>query len=463
MSIDDLSKQILADVVTDFRAKNLGTSALSKGYVGPSVVELEMKYCADGQHFKVDFDLALKQLEESKFLDTGPMAPFENKPGSQFVVVGVFSKREFVYLTEKGYKAAQKFTGKPRSPAPSEQQQDRGADADRKFARLAIDEARKSVPEDERPHPKVGAVVVKDGVVLCTAHRGEILKSHAEYIALDEKLSDDVVAGTTVYTTLEPCTTRKHPKIPCAQRLIDRKVARVMIGMLDPNPDIRGRGVQLLNDAGIETQLFPRELTAQVEEMNREFIRSQKDRQASAKMPTTDEDQSSWPDVILECQWPSLVHESKIPGSHIVRNRPWMLRYRGPGAVYNVCVHGIDFGEYKASFPLRVPTLTDTASVHPIICHKSDGLVITAHDLESLIQNPPSGCDVQQYAVQPDGNLGEEISLEGFIVEVEIPVTISYEDKNGNQFKIRYLLHYDTYMEKGEMIRIGRIEKVTPK
>lgn len=337
-------------------------------------------------------------------------------------------------------------------------------DEDRRFALMAIEEARKSAPEDERHHPKVGAIVVKDGKVLSKAYRGESPKSHAEYIALEGKLSDDLVAGATVYTTLEPCTTRNHPKIPCAQRLAERKVARVFIGMLDPNPDIRGRGVQLLNEAGIETQLFPRGLTAQVEEMNREFIRSQKNRQASAKMPTADEDQSSWPDVILECQWPSLVHEPKIPGSRTIRNRPWMLRYRGSGAVYNVCVHPINFGAYRASFlPFPVPILTDTASVHAIICRKLDRLVITTHDIESLIHNPPSGCDVQQYAVKTDGNEGEKIGLEGLMLEVEIPTTIRYEDKNGNQFKIRYLLRYDTYMEKGEMIREGRIEKVAPK
>lgn len=158
------------------------------------------------------------------------------------------------------------------------------ADDDRRFALMAIEEAQKSVAEDERPHPKVGAVVVKNGVVLSKAHRGEILKSHAEYIALDDKLSDDLVAGATVYTTLEPCTTRTHPKIPCAQRLIDRKVVRVVIGMLDPNPDIRGVGDQLLSDANIETQLFPRDLRAQVEDMNREFIREQKQRQKLAKV-----------------------------------------------------------------------------------------------------------------------------------------------------------------------------------
>jgi pyrimidine deaminase RibD-like protein len=157
------------------------------------------------------------------------------------------------------------------------------ADDDRRFALMAIEEALKSIPEDWRPHPKVGAIVVKNGSLLSKAHRGENSKSHAEYIALEDKLSDDLVAGATVYTTLEPCTTRKHPKIPCAQRLVDRKVSRVVIGMLDPNPDIRGLGDQLLSEANIETQLFPQDLRAQVEEMNREFIRAQKQKQTPSK------------------------------------------------------------------------------------------------------------------------------------------------------------------------------------
>jgi pyrimidine deaminase RibD-like protein len=164
-------------------------------------------------------------------------------------------------------------------------------DNDRRFAAMAIEEAMKSVPEDERPHPKVGAVVVKEGKVLTKAHRGENPKpkSHAEYIALEEKLSDELVAGATVYTTLEPCTTRKHPKIPCAQRLIDRRVACVVIGMLDPNPDISGKGWQLLREAGIEIRVFDHDLMHLCEEMNREFIRVYRKREISTTtIPTTD-------------------------------------------------------------------------------------------------------------------------------------------------------------------------------
>ncbi len=152
------------------------------------------------------------------------------------------------------------------------------ADDDRRFALLAVEEARNSVAEDGRPHPRVGAIIVKNGRVLAKAHRGENPKSHAEYIALEEKLSNETLAGATVYTTLEPCTKRNPPKICCAQRLVDRRVARVFIGMLDPNPDIRGLGDQLLNEAGVEVQFFPRDLRAQVEEMNREFIRDQKEK-----------------------------------------------------------------------------------------------------------------------------------------------------------------------------------------
>ncbi|HEX9984210.1 MAG TPA: deaminase [Thermoanaerobaculia bacterium] len=146
------------------------------------------------------------------------------------------------------------------------------------FMRMAIDEARKTKFEaDRESRPYVGAVAVRDGEVLGTAYRGELaLGEHAEFTLLEKKLKNAQLAGATIYTTLEPCTQRNAPKVPCADRIVERKVARVVIGTLDPNPLISGRGQRRLRDANIATDLFPADLMAELEELNREFTRFQK-------------------------------------------------------------------------------------------------------------------------------------------------------------------------------------------
>lgn len=89
----------------------------------------------------------------------------------------------------------------------------------KKFMELAIDIAKESKPEaDNRIHPTVGVVVVKNGKILARGCRGGLCAGeHAEYTVLERKLKDTDLTGSILYTTLEPCTTRNHPKIPCAQ------------------------------------------------------------------------------------------------------------------------------------------------------------------------------------------------------------------------------------------------------
>jgi pyrimidine deaminase RibD-like protein len=147
-------------------------------------------------------------------------------------------------------------------------------DSEHDFMKKAVEEAKLSSPEDNRVHPKVGVVVAKDNKFLVSAFRGHGTPgNHAEYAALEVLLKDAELAGSIVYTTLEPCTTRNHPKVPCAERLAERKVAKVVVGMLDPNPEIMGKGVTALRKANIAVGLFPPDLMAALEELNREFIR----------------------------------------------------------------------------------------------------------------------------------------------------------------------------------------------
>jgi pyrimidine deaminase RibD-like protein len=141
--------------------------------------------------------------------------------------------------------------------------------------RLAVRAARESVAEDEKLHPKVGVVVARERDILVIGHRGETGPgNHAEFGALEIKSPNEHFAGATVYTTLEPCTDRNHPKIPCAKRLIERRVGRVVIGMVDPDPRIRGNGMLLLQHAGIALGTFDRESTEELLEINRDFIRA---------------------------------------------------------------------------------------------------------------------------------------------------------------------------------------------
>lgn len=138
--------------------------------------------------------------------------------------------------------------------------------------RLAIDSGKKSVPEEGKETPLVGASIYKDGAILGTAYRGQFgAGNHAEYTLFEKVLQEADVSGATLFTTLEPCTARgKHT--PCSEWIIRKGIKHVYIGMLDPNPKIYNHGCKKLMDAGIEVSYFSRELRAEIVADNSRFI-----------------------------------------------------------------------------------------------------------------------------------------------------------------------------------------------
>lgn len=100
------------------------------------------------------------------------------------------------------------------------------------------------------PNPMVGAVVVKDGVVIGEGFHPKAGEPHAEIFALRAAGN---AAGATVYVSLEPCSHYGRTP-PCADALIRAGVRRVVFASPDPNPMVAGRGVEKLRQAGIDVE-----------------------------------------------------------------------------------------------------------------------------------------------------------------------------------------------------------------
>jgi len=136
--------------------------------------------------------------------------------------------------------------------------------------RLALSEAQRAI-NHASPNPRVGCVLVRDGVLIgkgCTQPPGE---PHAEVMALRDVRSQGLdPAGATAYITLEPCCHFGRTP-PCVDALIEARVARVVAALEDPNPLVSGQGFARLRQAGIEVRVGL--LSAEATELNLGFMK----------------------------------------------------------------------------------------------------------------------------------------------------------------------------------------------
>ena len=118
------------------------------------------------------------------------------------------------------------------------------------------------------PNPRVGCVIVKDQQIVGEGFHLQAGEPHAEVHALRQAGAQ--AKGATAYVTLEPCSHFGRTP-PCALALVEAGVSQVVIAMQDPNPQVAGNGIKLLQEAGIATKVGM--LEAEARELNLGFIK----------------------------------------------------------------------------------------------------------------------------------------------------------------------------------------------
>ncbi|OHD16266.1 MAG: riboflavin biosynthesis protein RibD [Spirochaetes bacterium GWD1_27_9] len=120
------------------------------------------------------------------------------------------------------------------------------------YMQLAIDEAKKGLGFTS-PNPLVGAVIVKNDKILAKGYHKQLGTDHAEINAI-KKVSPDDLKDSTMYVTLEPCCHYGRTP-PCTEAIIKSGIKRVVIASLDVDERVSGKGLEALNNVGIETKV----------------------------------------------------------------------------------------------------------------------------------------------------------------------------------------------------------------
>ncbi|WNJ20248.1 bifunctional diaminohydroxyphosphoribosylaminopyrimidine deaminase/5-amino-6-(5-phosphoribosylamino)uracil reductase RibD [Pontibacter sp. G13] len=122
------------------------------------------------------------------------------------------------------------------------------------------------------PNPQVGAVIVHNGQIIGEGYHQRHGEPHAEVFAIRSVVDHSLLPESTMYVSLEPCSHYgKTP--PCSELICKHKLKRVVVGCLDPNPKVSGRGIKMMREGGVQVELA--DDPAPFQQVNRAFITNQ--------------------------------------------------------------------------------------------------------------------------------------------------------------------------------------------
>lgn len=246
------------------------------------------------------------------------------------------------------------------------------------------------------PNPRVGCVIMHDGSILSEGWHARYGQAHAEVMALQQ--CPHPPASAVLVVTLEPCShVGKTP--PCADAIIASGIRTVVVGMVDPNPAVAGRGIQRLRDAGITVHVGIEE--AQCQWLNRWFTTSMTQRRASLVTKIAQSLDGSMTSASGSSQWIT---------SNASRRIVHELRAECDAVLVGIGTAVADDPQLTVRFaegrhPVRM-VLDPTARLP-----RSSALVRTAHDVPVIIWHAPNACPERRAALTDAGVRCMELPL----------------------------------------------------
>ncbi|MEI6897749.1 MAG: bifunctional diaminohydroxyphosphoribosylaminopyrimidine deaminase/5-amino-6-(5-phosphoribosylamino)uracil reductase RibD [Psychromonas sp.] len=261
------------------------------------------------------------------------------------------------------------------------------------------------------PNPNVGCVIVANDIIVGTGFHFKAGEGHAEVHAL--AMAKNAARGATCYVTLEPCAhVGRTP--PCALALIKAGVKRVVIAMRDPNPKVAGRGIALLEEAGICVAVGL--LAEQSEALNRGFVKRMKTHTAriTVKMAASldgktalKNGQSQWitgPKARIDVQYYRALQSAILTGSGTVLDDDPSLNVR-----FLALQQATDFEDEINASQLRQPLRIILDSNNRLTLKEklfslAGGVMLVSLVARQDLQTLDCIADVEQIIVRDDGH-----------------------------------------------------------